>query len=75
MVQPHPHAGASYKIIARQDGAFEIEVTLPGARAPVTVTCLRTRTDAERWIAQHQTAIAAGSPDNRRSFFRPAKPR
>ena len=73
MVQHHPHAGAIYKIIAREDGAFEVDTAFPGASAVVTVTCLRTRADAERWIARHQEAIAAGAPDKRRSFFRPAK--
>ena len=62
MVQPHPHAGATHKIIAREDGAFEVEVALPGARAPVTITCLRTRVEAKRWIDRHQAAIAGGSP-------------
>jgi hypothetical protein len=75
MVQPHPHAGAIYEIIAREDGAFEIDVKLPGASAIVTVMCLRSRAKAERWIARHREAIAAGAPDKRRTFFRPAKPK
>ena len=75
MVQPHPHAGATYKIIVRKDGAFEVEVTLPGVAEPVTITGLRTKLAAERWIARHQAAIAAGAPDKRRSFFRPSKPK
>ena len=75
MVQRHPHAGAIYKIIAREDGAFEVDVALPGASAVVTITCLHTRADAERWIARHQEAIAAGAPDKRRTLFRPAKPK
>jgi hypothetical protein len=75
MVQPHPHAGAIYTIIARDDGVFEIEVTLPGAGSLVTITCLRTRAAADRWIARHQEAIAAGAPEKRRSFFKPAKPK
>ena len=73
MVQPHPHAGATYKIIARKDGAFEVEVTVPYAKTPLTITGLSTRAQAERWIARHQAAIAAGAPDQRRSFlFRPS---
>jgi hypothetical protein len=75
MVQPHPHAGATYKIIARQDGAFEVEVTLPDVAAPVTITGLLTRADAERWIHRHEETIAAGSPDRRRPYFKPAKPK
>jgi len=63
MVKPHPHTGATYKIIARLDGSFEIVVSLPGGAAPVTITGMATRADADRWIAQHQEAIAAGSPE------------
>jgi len=73
MVQPHPHAGATYKIIARKDGAFEVEVSIPVAPAPVTITSLPTKADAERWIAKHQEAIAAGAPDQRQPSLRPAK--
>jgi hypothetical protein len=73
--QPQPHAGALYRIIAREDGGFEIDVALPGAGSLVTITCLRTRAAAERWIARHQEAIAAGAPEKPRSFFKPAKPK
>jgi hypothetical protein len=75
MVQPHPHAGATYKIIAGQDGAFEIEVTIPMAATPVSITGLSTKADAERWIAKHQEAIASGKPDKRAPLFKPAKPK
>ena len=78
MIKPHPHAGATYKVTARNDGAFEVEVTVPGVAAPATVTGLSTRADADRWIARHQEAIAAGAPDKRpRSFLfrRPPKPK
>jgi len=75
MVQPHPHAGAVYTIIAREDGVFVIEVTLPGAGSLITITCLRNRAEADRWIARHQAAIAAGAPGTRRTFFRPSKPK
>jgi hypothetical protein len=75
MIQPHPHADASHKIIAHEDGAFEVEVAWPGARVPVTITCLRTRAEAERWINQHQAPITAGSPGTRRTFFSPSKPK
>ena len=77
MVKPHPHAGATYEIISRQDGAFEVEVSLPRAKTPVTITGLSTSVDAERWIARHQEAIAAGASDKRRPFLfrRPPKPK
>jgi len=75
MVQPHPHAGATHKIIAREDGAFEVEVTLPIWAKPVTITGLRTRAEAERWIASHQEAIAAGAPDKSRARSGPTEPK
>ena len=70
MVKPHPHAGATYKIIARHDGACQVEVSLPNAKTPVTITGLSTRADAERWIARHQEVIAAGKPDRQQFLFR-----
>ena len=51
IVQPHPHAGATYKILAREDGAFEVEVCLPMTKTHVTITDLLSKADAERWIA------------------------
>jgi hypothetical protein len=67
MVRPHPHSGATYRLIARKDGAFEVEVTIPDAPA-TRVTGLGTKADAERWIAKHKEHVAAGWP--RRVFFR-----
>jgi hypothetical protein len=61
MAQPHPHSGATYSIIARQDSAFEIEVSIPDA-ASTTITGFRTKADAERWIAKHKEHVAAGKP-------------
>ena len=75
MVKPHPHAGATYKVIARKDGAFEVEVTVPYAKTPVSITGLSTGAEAERWIARHQAAIAAGAPDKRRPFLFRAAPK
>ena len=74
MVQPHPHAGATYKVIARE-GAFEVEVTVPMTATRVTITGLQTQADAERWIDRHQAAIAAGSPDSRAPSFKSAEPK
>ena len=71
MIQPHPHSGATYKLIARIDGAFEIEVSIPDTSATV-VTNFPTEADAQRWIARHAAAVAAGSP-KRPSFRMPGK--
>jgi len=74
-VQPHPDAGATYKIIARDDGAFEVKVTVPKAATPVIITGLSTKADAERWIAKHQEAIAAGAPDRHQAPSGPTDPK
>ena len=71
MVQPHPDSGATYKTTARKDGAFEIQVSLPGA-SPVIMTNFAKQTDAERWIDQHKASVNAG-PSLRRSFKMPEK--
>ena len=71
MTQPHPHSGATYRMIAREDGAFAVEVSIPGA-SPTTVTNFPAETDARRWIEQHQASVAAGRP-LRRSFRMPEK--
>jgi hypothetical protein len=69
--QPHPHHGATYKLIARKDGAFEVEVSIPGT-SPTTITNLPKRTDAEHWIERHKAVVDAGRP-RRPSFRMPAK--
>ena len=74
MVQPHPHAGITYTIIARQDGAFQVGVTLPATPPPIIITDLPTRADAERWIEEHQAQIAAGAPDRHQAPSGPTEP-
>jgi hypothetical protein len=73
MVQPqlHRHHGATYKLIARKDGAFEVEVSIPGS-SPTTITNLSKQADAERWIERHKAVVDAGRP-KRPSFRMPAK--
>ena len=75
MAKSHPHAGATYKIIAREDGAFEVEVTLPAARRRSTITGLSTKAEAERWMARHREAIAAGAPDKHQAPSGPTEPK
>ena len=71
MVQPHPYSGATYRMIARKDGAFEIEVGIPDT-SPITMTDFPKQADAERWIEQHKASVNAG-PSLRRSFKLPEK--
>jgi hypothetical protein len=69
-MQPHPHSGATYRLIAREDGAFEVEVTLPDT-APITMTDFAKHADAQRWIDQHQATANAGRP-LRHPWLRPS---
>ena len=66
MVQPHPYSGATYRMIARKDGAFEIEVGIPDT-SPITMTDFPKQADADRWIEQHKASVNAGT-SLRRSF-------
>ena len=72
MVQPHPDSGATYRTIARKDGAFQIEVSIPDTVSPITMTDFPKRADAERWIERHKASMDAG-PSLRRSFKMPEK--
>ena len=72
MVQTHPDSGATYRTIARKDGAFEIEVSIPDTVSPITMTNFPKQADAERWIEQHKASVNAG-PSLRQSFKMPEK--
>jgi hypothetical protein len=61
MEEKHPHDGATYTILRLTEGAFGVEVTIPGAK-PVIVAGLDGEAGAERWIARHKEAVAHGSP-------------
>jgi hypothetical protein len=58
-------------MIARKDGAFEIEVTIPEA-LPIIMTNFARQADAEQWIAQHKASVNTESP-LRRSFKTPER--
>ena len=72
MAQIHPDSGAVYRTIARKDGAFEIEVSIPDTVSPITMTGFRKQADAECWIEQHKVWVNAG-PSLRQSFKMPEK--
>jgi hypothetical protein len=48
-------------VVPQNDEAFGVEVTIPDM-SPTTVTGFATLADAERWIARHKAAVAAGWP-------------
>jgi len=54
----HPHAEATYRVIASGDGTFTVEVSIPGTY-PAKVSAFATEADAETWIVEHQRRVQA----------------
>ena len=59
MTKPHPHEGATHRILELPDGTFGVEVSIPESN-PTKVTGLSDRASAEAWISRHQRQVAAG---------------
>ena len=59
---PHPHSGATYRLVPQADNSVEVEVTIPGM-SPTTVTGTGSQAEAERWTAKHKDEVAAGWPE------------
>ena len=56
MARTHPHAEASYKVIAFENGSYGVEVSIPDSN-PTTVTTFASEQDAEEWIASHRRRV------------------
>jgi hypothetical protein len=56
MARTHPHAEASYKVIAVEGGSFGVEVSIPDS-SPTIVTPFASEQDAEAWIASHRRRV------------------
>ena len=56
MPKTHPHAEATYRVVAFEDGSFAVEVAIPDTN-PTTVRPFKSEADAEAWIAEHQRRI------------------
>ena len=56
MLRTHPHAAATYRVIALEDGSFGVEVNIPDSH-PTVVKSFATEADAEAWIAAHQHRV------------------
>ena len=56
MARTHPHAEASYKVIAVEDGSFGVEVSIPDS-SPTVVTPFASEEDAEAWITKHRGRV------------------
>jgi hypothetical protein len=56
MARTHPHAEASYKVVAFEDGTFGVEVSIPDS-SPTIVTKFASEQDAEAWITAHRHRV------------------
>jgi hypothetical protein len=56
MARTHPHAEASYKVVAVEDGSFGVEVSIPDSN-PTIVTPFPSEEAAEAWIASHRRRV------------------
>lgn len=72
MPMTHPHAEATYQVVARDDGTFEVEVSIPDT-SPTRVRPFATSTDAEKWIEDHRRRVQTQA-ETRRWQRRPAGP-
>ena len=69
MARTHPHADATYRVIAFADGAFAVEVSIPETY-PAKVSPFATKADAEAWITEHRRRVQ--SENERGRWFRSA---
>ena len=56
MPKTHPHAEATYRVIAFEDGSFGVEVAIPDTN-PTKVSPFKSEADAEAWIAEHRQRV------------------
>jgi hypothetical protein len=64
MPKVHPHADATYRVVARGDGTHGVEVSVPDAY-PTIVSPFATAADAEAWIAKHKQEVTDNLPFRR----------
>jgi predicted metal-dependent hydrolase len=67
MLRTHPHAEATYRIIAFDNGSFGVEVSIPDSH-PTRVTTFKTEADAEAWITEHQRRVQSQKTQSNRRF-------
>jgi hypothetical protein len=64
MPRTHPHAEATYRVIAIDNGAFGVEVSIPDSH-PTKVSMFKTEADAEAWIAEHRRRVQSQTGSGR----------
>ena len=73
MPKTHPHAEATYRVIAFDNGGFGVEVSIPDSH-PTTVSMFKTEADAEAWITEHRRRVQSQT-ELRRGFRKSSGPR
>jgi hypothetical protein len=66
-MRTHPHAEASYRVVALKDGGFGVEVVIPNTY-PTTVSRFADEAAAEEWIAEKKRRVELEGV--RRKWFR-----
>jgi hypothetical protein len=56
MARVHPHVDATYRLVARQDNTFGIDVLIPGMNL-TRVMGFATEASAAAWITKHQREV------------------
>jgi hypothetical protein len=56
MARIHPHAEATYRTVPLNDGAFGVEIVIPGTY-PTTMSGFGTEAKAAEWIAEDQSFV------------------
>jgi hypothetical protein len=69
MMKQHPHANATYRIVARDDQSYDVEVAIPDQQ-PAMISGLGTLEDAEAWIGRHKQRVLAASESSRSRWKR-----
>jgi hypothetical protein len=52
----HPHAEATYRTVPLKDGAFGVEIVIPGTY-PTIMSSFETAAEAGEWIAEHRSFV------------------
>jgi hypothetical protein len=74
MTKTHPHAEATYRVVAIDDGYFGVEVVIPETN-PTMVSRFATEEEAEAWITRHKSRVQSEAGVQSQRWFRRIKPR
>jgi hypothetical protein len=70
-VRTHPHAEATYEVVAIDPSGFGVKVSIPDTQ-PTTVSSFETEAAAEAWIESHKARIQSQTKPG--AFFRRPRP-